>query len=89
MDEAEVSLGHHLLGGWVVVGSHKHQGALVKWSDELQQVVDIWGDRSHGALATSEHPSLTNPCSSNEETKAGSGPGIHAKPGHQVSLETK
>jgi hypothetical protein len=39
--KAEAGFGSHLLGGWVVIGCHKHQGTFVQWPNELQKIVDI------------------------------------------------
>lgn len=53
--KAEAGLPKHLLGGWVVIGCHEHQGAFVQWPNKLQQVVDIWGGRCHGTGVIRHH----------------------------------
>lgn len=79
--KAEARLPKYLLGGWVVVGCHEHQGAFVQWPNKLQQVVDIWRGTDateQGSSGTTEHPP-TSPCSPNKETEVGLALG-HAPP---------
>lgn len=46
-NKIEAGLGSHLLGSWIIIGCHKHQGTFMQWPDELQEIIDIWWRWAH------------------------------------------